>query len=190
MTINAPAMILLAFYVLVGEQQGVPAERLGGTDPDRHPQGASPRSEWCFLIEPAMRLVTDMIEVVLGEHAALAPGLDLRVLTSARPDRRAAGAGLRRSRRRTHFMSSGALERGASTWDGDFAPRDSPFLQRPHRLLHETLGTGRRGLAREMRETYGAWREESMRLRFLHAQTAASPLTAQQPLNNGRPHLA
>src|SRR6059058_1385355 len=62
MTINAPAAILLAFYVLVGEQQGVPPERLGGTIQTDILKEYIAQKEWCFPIEPAMRLVTDMIE--------------------------------------------------------------------------------------------------------------------------------
>ncbi|HSS33988.1 MAG TPA: methylmalonyl-CoA mutase family protein, partial [Solirubrobacterales bacterium] len=62
MTINAPAAILLAFYVLVGESQGVPAEKLGGTIQTDILKEYIAQKEWCFPIEPAMRLVTDMIE--------------------------------------------------------------------------------------------------------------------------------
>src|SRR5664279_5300229 len=62
MTINAPAAILLAFYVLVGEKQGVAPERLGGTIQTDILKEYIAQKEWCFPIEPAMRLVTDMIE--------------------------------------------------------------------------------------------------------------------------------
>src|SRR6478609_3835258 len=62
MTINAPAAILLAFYVLVGEKQGVAPEGLGGTIQTDILKEYIAQKEWCFPIEPAMRLVTDMIE--------------------------------------------------------------------------------------------------------------------------------
>src|SRR5260221_9070171 len=62
MTINAPAAILLAFYVLVGEEQGVPPERLGGTIQTDILKEYIAQKEWCFPIEPAMRLVTHMVE--------------------------------------------------------------------------------------------------------------------------------
>src|ERR1700710_2197651 len=62
MTINAPAAILLAYYVLVGESQGVPPEKLGGTIQTDILKEYIAQKEWCFPIEPAMRLVTDMIE--------------------------------------------------------------------------------------------------------------------------------
>jgi methylmalonyl-CoA mutase N-terminal domain/subunit len=61
MTINAPAAILLGFYVCTAEEQGVPAERLGGTIQTDILKEYIAQKEWCFPIEPAMRLVTDMI---------------------------------------------------------------------------------------------------------------------------------
>src|SRR6476619_5997752 len=62
MTINAPAAILLAFYVAAAEEQGVPPERLGGTIQTDILKEYIAQKEWCFPIEPAMRLVGDMIE--------------------------------------------------------------------------------------------------------------------------------
>jgi len=62
MTINGPAAILLGFYVCVGEEQGVAPERLGGTIQTDILKEYIAQKEWCFPIEPAMRLVTDMIE--------------------------------------------------------------------------------------------------------------------------------
>src|SRR2546423_599698 len=61
-TINAPAAILLAFYVATAERQGVPPERLGGTIQTDILKEYIAQKEWCFPIEPAMRLVGDMIE--------------------------------------------------------------------------------------------------------------------------------
>src|SRR3954466_12797833 len=62
MTINAPAAIMLAFYVVAAEKQGVPAERLAGTIQTDILKEYIAQKEWCFPIEPAMRLVTDMVE--------------------------------------------------------------------------------------------------------------------------------
>ena len=62
MTINAPAAILLAFYVCAAEEQGVPPEALGGTIQTDILKEYIAQKEWCFPIEPAMRLVTDMVE--------------------------------------------------------------------------------------------------------------------------------
>lgn len=62
MTINAPAAIMLAFYVVAAERDGVPAERLGGTIQTDILKEYIAQKEWCFPIDPAMRLVGDMIE--------------------------------------------------------------------------------------------------------------------------------
>jgi methylmalonyl-CoA mutase, N-terminal domain len=62
MTINAPAAILLAFYVCAAEEQGIPPEALGGTIQTDILKEYIAQKEWCFPIDPAMRLVTDMIE--------------------------------------------------------------------------------------------------------------------------------
>ena len=62
MTINAPAAILLAFYVVAAEEKGISPERLGGTIQTDILKEYIAQKEWCFPIEPAMRLVTDMVE--------------------------------------------------------------------------------------------------------------------------------
>src|SRR5256885_1002463 len=62
MTINAPAALMLAFYVVAAERQGVPSEQLAGTIQTDILKEYIAQKEWCFPIEPAMRLVTDMIE--------------------------------------------------------------------------------------------------------------------------------
>ncbi|HTU15342.1 MAG TPA: methylmalonyl-CoA mutase family protein, partial [Solirubrobacterales bacterium] len=66
MTINAPAAIMLAFYVVAAERQGVPAERLGGTIQTDILKEYIAQKEWCFPVDPAMRLVGDMIEWCSG----------------------------------------------------------------------------------------------------------------------------
>src|SRR5215216_6710213 len=62
MTINAPAAVMLAFYVVAAERQGVGSERLRGTIQTDILKEYIAQKEWCFPIDPAMRLVTDMIE--------------------------------------------------------------------------------------------------------------------------------
>src|SRR3954454_10590808 len=62
MTINAPAAIMLAFYVVAAEDQGVPADRLAGTIQADILKEYIAQKEWCFPIDPAMRLLGDMIE--------------------------------------------------------------------------------------------------------------------------------
>jgi methylmalonyl-CoA mutase N-terminal domain/subunit len=181
MTINAPAAILLAFYVLVGEQQGVPAEKLGGTIQTDILKEYIAQKEWCFPIEPAMRLVTDMIEWCSEHmprwHPVSISGYHIREAGST------AQQELAFTLKDGFTYVERALERGLDV--DDFAPRLSFFFNAHIDFFEEIAKyrAARRIWAREMKETYGAKREESMRLRF-HAQTAGVSLTAQQPLNN------
>ncbi|MDX6702655.1 MAG: methylmalonyl-CoA mutase, N-terminal domain, partial [Baekduia sp.] len=62
MTINAPAAIMLAFYVVAAEEQGVPADRLAGTIQADILKEYIAQKEWCFPIDPAMRLMGDMVQ--------------------------------------------------------------------------------------------------------------------------------
>ncbi|HET8814295.1 MAG TPA: methylmalonyl-CoA mutase family protein [Solirubrobacterales bacterium] len=181
MTINAPAAILLAFYVLVGEKQGVPAEKLGGTIQTDILKEYIAQKEWCFPIEPALRLVTDMIEWCTENmprwHPVSISGYHIREAGST------AQQELAFTLKDGFTYVERALERGLDV--DDFAPRLSFFFNAHIDFFEEIAKyrAARRIWAREMKETYGARREESMRLRF-HAQTAGVSLTAQQPLNN------
>jgi methylmalonyl-CoA mutase, N-terminal domain len=181
MTINAPAAILLAFYVLVGEKQGVPPEKLGGTIQTDILKEYIAQKEWCFPIEPAMRLVTDMIEWCTENmprwHPVSISGYHIREAGST------AQQELAFTLKDGFTYVERALERGLDI--DDFAPRLSFFFNAHVDFFEEIAKyrAARRIWAREMRDTYGAKREESMRLRF-HAQTAGVSLTAQQPLNN------
>jgi methylmalonyl-CoA mutase N-terminal domain/subunit len=181
MTINAPAAILLAFYVLVGEKQGVPAEKLGGTIQTDILKEYIAQKEWCFPIEPAMRLVTDMIEWCTENmprwHPVSISGYHIREAGST------AQQELAFTLKDGFTYVERAIERGLDV--DDFAPRLSFFFNSHIDFFEEIAKyrAARRIWAREMKETYGATREESMRLRF-HTQTAGVSLTAQQPLNN------
>ena len=181
MTINAPAAILLAFYVLVGESQGVPPEQLGGTIQTDILKEYIAQKEWCFPIEPAMRLVTDMIEWCTENmprwHPVSISGYHIREAGST------AQQELAFTLKDGFTYVERALERGLDV--DDFAPRLSFFFNAHVDFFEEIAKyrAARRIWAREMKETYGAKREESMRLRF-HTQTAGVSLTAQQPLNN------
>jgi methylmalonyl-CoA mutase, N-terminal domain len=181
MTINAPAAILLAYYVLVGEQQGLPPEKLGGTIQTDILKEYIAQKEWCFPIEPAMRLVTDMIEWCSRNmprwHPVSISGYHIREAGST------AQQELAFTLKDGFTYVERALERGLDV--DDFAPRLSFFFNAHIDFFEEIAKyrAARRIWAREMKETYGAKREESMRLRF-HAQTAGVSLTAQQPLNN------
>ncbi len=181
MTINAPAAILLAYYVLVGEQQGVAPEKLGGTIQTDILKEYIAQKEWCFPIEPAMRLVTDMIEWCSQRmprwHPVSISGYHIREAGST------AQQELAFTLKDGFTYVERALERGLDV--DDFAPRLSFFFNAHIDFFEEIAKyrAARRIWAREMRDTYGAKREESLRLRF-HAQTAGVSLTAQQPLNN------
>src|SRR5512135_1346546 len=181
MTINAPAAILLAFYVATAEEQGVPPERLGGTIQTDILKEYIAQKEWCFPIEPAMRLVGDMIEWCTEHmprwHPISISGYHIREAGST------AQQELAFTLKDGFTYVERALERGLDV--DDFAPRLSFFFNAHVDFFEEIAKyrAARRIWAREMRDTYGAKREESMRLRF-HAQTAGVSLTAQQPLNN------
>jgi methylmalonyl-CoA mutase N-terminal domain/subunit len=181
MTINAPAAILLAFYVLVGEEQGVPPEKLGGTIQTDILKEYIAQKEWCFPIEPAMRLVTDMIEWCTENmprwHPVSISGYHIREAGST------AQQELAFTLKDGFTYVERAIERGLDV--DAFAPRLSFFFNAHVDFFEEIAKyrAARRIWAREMRDTYGAKREESMRLRF-HTQTAGVSLTAQQPLNN------
>jgi len=181
MTINAPAAILLAYYVLVGESQGVPAEKLGGTIQTDILKEYIAQKEWCFPIEPALRLVTDMIEWCSEKmprwHPVSISGYHIREAGST------AQQELAFTLKDGFTYVERALDRGLDV--DDFAPRLSFFFNAHVDFFEEIAKyrAARRIWAREMRDTYGAKREESMRLRF-HTQTAGVSLTAQQPLNN------
>jgi methylmalonyl-CoA mutase N-terminal domain/subunit len=181
MTINAPAAILLAYYVLVGESQGVPPEQLGGTIQTDILKEYIAQKEWCFPIEPAMRLVTDMIEWCTENmprwHPVSISGYHIREAGST------AQQELAFTLKDGFTYVERALERGLDV--DDFAPRLSFFFNAHVDFFEEIAKyrAARRIWARELRDTYGAKREESMRLRF-HTQTAGVSLTAQQPLNN------
>ncbi|MGN6276357.1 MAG: acyl-CoA mutase large subunit family protein [Solirubrobacterales bacterium] len=181
MTINAPAAILLAFYVLVGERQGMAADKLGGTIQTDILKEYIAQKEWCFPIEPAMRLVTDMIEWCTENmprwHPVSISGYHIREAGST------AQQELAFTLKDGFTYVERAIERGLDV--DDFAPRLSFFFNAHIDFFEEIAKyrAARRIWARELRDTYGATKEESMRLRF-HAQTAGVSLTAQQPLNN------
>ena len=181
MTINAPAAILLAFYVLVAEEQGVGPERLSGTIQTDILKEYIAQKEWCFPIDPAMRLVTDMIEWCTQNmprwHPISISGYHIREAGST------AAQELAFTLKDGFTYVEEAISRGLDV--DDFAPRLSFFFNAHIDFFEEIAKyrAARRIWAREMRETYGAKRAESMRLRF-HAQTAGVSLTAQQPLNN------
>src|SRR5690348_3466519 len=178
MTINSPAAMLLAFYLCVGEEQGVPRERLRGTIQTDILKEYIAQKEWIFPPEPSMRLVIDMIEFCAKEmplwHPISISGYHIRE------------AGSTAAQELAFTLADGfayveeAVERGLDV--DDFAPRLSFFFN-AHLDFFEEIAkyrAARRIWARELREKYGAKNPRSWLMRF-HTQTAGVSLTAQQP---------
>jgi methylmalonyl-CoA mutase N-terminal domain/subunit len=181
MTINAPASVMLAFYVVAAERQGVPPEALAGTIQTDILKEYIAQKEWCFPIEPAMRLVIDMIEFCSRRmprwHPVSISGYHIREAGST------AQQELAFTLKDGFTYVERAIERGLDV--DDFAPRLSFFFNAHIDFFEEIAKyrAARRIWARELRDTYGAKNERSLLMRF-HTQTAGVSLTAQQPLNN------
>src|SRR5580693_6521746 len=181
MTINAPAAIMLAFYVVAAERRGVGPEALAGTIQTDILKEYIAQKEWCFPIDPAMRLCGDMIEWCTREmprwHPISISGYHIRE------------AGSTAAQELAFTLKDGltyveqAVERGLDV--DDFAPRLSFFFNAQIDFFEEIAKyrAARRIWARELRHTFGALNERSWLMRF-HTQTAGVSLTAQQPLNN------
>jgi methylmalonyl-CoA mutase N-terminal domain/subunit len=186
MTINAPAAIMLAFYVAAAEAGTgaagpVSRERLSGTIQADILKEYIAQKEWCFPIDPAMRLCGDMIEWCTLQmprwHPISISGYHIRE------------AGSTAAQELAFTLKDGltyveqAVERGLDV--DDFAPRLSFFFNAQIDFFEEIAKyrAARRIWARELKHTFGAKSERSWQMRF-HTQTAGVSLTAQQPLNN------
>jgi methylmalonyl-CoA mutase N-terminal domain/subunit len=178
MTINAPAAILLAFYICVAEEQGVPRDQLRGTIQTDILKEYIAQKEWIFPPEPSMRLCVDMIEFCAREvprwHPVSISGYHIRE------------AGSTAAQELAFTLADGfayveeAMRRGLAV--DEFAPRLSFFFNAHIDFFEEIAKyrAARRIWARELRERYGARNPRSWLMRF-HAQTAGVSLTAQQP---------
>src|SRR4051794_20784700 len=178
MTINAPAAMLLAFYVCVGEQQGVARADLRGTIQTDILKEYIAQKEWIFPPAPSMRLVTDMIEFCTAElpqwHPVSISGYHIRE------------AGSNAVQELAFTLADGfayvdaCVERGLDV--DSFAPRLSFFFNAHIDFFEEVAKyrAARRIWARELRERWGARDPRSWLMRF-HSQTAGVSLTAQQP---------
>jgi methylmalonyl-CoA mutase, N-terminal domain len=181
MTINAPAAVMLAFYVVAAERQGAPPEQLAGTIQTDILKEYIAQKEWCFPIDPAMRLVTDMVEFCARRmprwHPISISGYHIREAGST------AHQELAFTLKDGFTYVEQAIERGLDV--DEFAPRLSFFFNAHIDFFEEIAKyrAARRIWARELKETYGARDERSLLMRF-HSQTAGVSLTAQQPLNN------
>ena len=178
MTINSPASILLAMYIVVAEKQGVSPERLRGTLQNDILKEYIAQKEFIYPPGPSMRLIVDLMEYctrampqwntisISGYHIREAGSTAVQELAFTLADGMA--------------YVEAALERGLKV--DDFAPRLSFFFN-AHMDLFEEIAkyrAARRIWARFMRDRYGAKDERSWLLRF-HTQTAGCSLTAQQP---------
>jgi methylmalonyl-CoA mutase N-terminal domain/subunit len=181
MTINAPAAIMLAYYVVAAEDKGIGAEHLSGTIQADILKEYIAQKEWCFPIDPAMRLMGDMVEwcskTMPRWHPVSISGYHIREAGST------AAQELAFTLKDGFTYVQQAIDRGLDP--DDFAPRLSFFFNAHIDFFEEIakLRAARRIWAREMRETYGARNPRSWLMRT-HVQTAGVSLTAQQPLNN------
>jgi methylmalonyl-CoA mutase N-terminal domain/subunit len=181
MTINAPAAVLLAMYICVGERQGVSSKHLRGTIQNDLLKEYIAQKTWIFPPEPSMRIITDVMEYcaaevpqwntisISGYHIREAGSTALQELAFTLADGFA-------------YVEAG-LKAGMDI--DTFAPRLSFFFN-SHMDFFEEIAkfrAARRIWATDMREKYGAKDPRSWLMRF-HTQTAGCSLTAQQPYNN------
>ncbi len=180
MTINSTAPILLALYVGVAEERGIPGASLRGTVQNDILKEFIARGTYIYPVEPSLRLVTDVFDHCARElpswNSISISGYHVREAgaTAAQELAFTIGNGLEYVRR--------ALARGLAL--ENFAPRLSFFFSADSLFFEEIAKyrAARRMWARLMRERFGA-SDRAARLRF-HTQTAGSSLTAQQPMNN------
>src|SRR5688572_29071000 len=181
MTINGPAIVLLAFYIALADQRGIPRAEIGGTVQNDCLKEFIAQHAWLVPPRPAMRMVTDMVEFSSAELPRYNP-----VSISGYHIREAGATAVQE----LAFTLADGLEYVKSAVDRGlevdaFAPRLSFFFD-VHSDFFEEIAkfrAARRLWARFMLERFGARRPESMKLRT-HAQTAGVSLTAQQPYNN------
>jgi len=178
MTINSPASVIWAMYLVAAEERDIPMSKLRGTIQNDILKEYQAQKEWIFPPEPSMRLVVDTFEFgskqVPQWNTISISGYHIRE------------AGATAGQELAFTLANGmeyvrwGIDRGLQV--DDFAPRLSFFFN-AHNDLFEELAkyrAARRIWAREMRDTFGAKNPRSWLLRF-HAQTAGVSLTAQQP---------
>jgi methylmalonyl-CoA mutase N-terminal domain/subunit len=181
MTINGPAIVLLAFYVALADKRGIARDKIGGTVQNDCLKEFIAQHAWVVPPRPAMRIVTDMIEFCSKEvprwNTVSISGYHIRE------------AGATAAQELAFTLADGlayvqsCVNRGTDV--DEFASRLS-FFWDVHNDFFEEIAkfrAGRRMWARFMKERFQAKKAESMMLRT-HAQTAGVSLTAQQPYNN------
>jgi methylmalonyl-CoA mutase, N-terminal domain len=181
MTINAPASLLLLLYELVGEEQGVPGERLRGTVQNDILKEYIARGNYIYPPRPSMRLTTDLFaycaERLPSWNTISISGYHIRE------------AGSTAVQELAFTLANGIAYCEAAVRAGlspdEFGERLSFFFNAHNHFFQEVakFRAARRLWARIMRERFGAENPKAQALRF-HAQTGGSTLTAQQPENN------
>ncbi|MCM3872406.1 MAG: methylmalonyl-CoA mutase family protein [Pyrinomonadaceae bacterium] len=180
-TINAPASVLLAMYLVVAEKQGADWQKISGTLQNDILKEYIAQKEWIYPIRPAMKLVIDTFEFcnqhvprynpvsVSGYHIREAGATAVQELAFTLRD------GL-------EYVDWGVR---AGLDPDRFVPRISFFFNAHNDFFEEVAKyrAARRIWAREMRKRFGSTNERTLKLRF-HTQTAGVSLTVQQPLNN------
>ncbi len=181
MTINAPATVLLAMYLAIAEEQGVPFDKVGGTVQNDILKEIICRGQYIFPPKPSMRLTVDLIDYCFKHvpkwNTISISGYHIRE------------AGSTAAQEMAFTIADGiayvqaCVERGLAV--DSFAPRLSFFFNAFTNVLEEVakFRAGRRVWARIMKERFGAKDPRSMMMRY-HVQTGGVTLTAQQPLNN------
>ncbi len=181
MTMNAPASVLLAMYIAVGENQGVPTQRLSGTVQNDILKEYVSRGTYIYPPKHSMRLVTDTFAFCSKE----VPRWNFISISGYHIREAGATAAQEIGFTLANAIAyvEAALENGLKI--DEFAPRISFFFNAHNDLLEEVakFRAARRMWAKIMKERFGAKDPRSMMLRF-HTQTAGSTLTAQQPENN------
>ena len=181
MTINAPAAVLLAMYICVGEKQGVPSTALRGTIQNDLLKEYIAQKTWIFPPAPSMRIITDIMSYC-AEHVP-----QWNTISISGYHIREAGSTALQELAFTLADGFAYVEAGiAAGMDVDtFAPRLSHFFNSHMDFFEEVakFRAARRIWATDMREKYGAKDPRSWLMRF-HTQTAGCSLTAQQPFNN------
>ena len=181
MTINAPASLLLLLYELVGEEQGVPGEKLRGTVQNDILKEYIARGNYIFPPRPSMRLTTDLFaycaERLPNWNTISISGYHIRE------------AGSNAAQELAFTLANGIAYCEAAVRAGlspdEFGERLSFFFNAHNHFFQEVakFRGARRLWAQIMRDRFGVENPKAQALRF-HAQTGGSTLTAQQPENN------
>jgi len=181
MTINAPASILLAMYMVAAEKQGVSARQIGGTIQNDLLKEYMAQKSWILAPAPSLRIIGDIMEYatkniprwntisISGYHIREAGSTAVQELAFTLLN------GM-------EYVKVG-IKHGLDV--DSFAQRLSFFFNAHNDIFEEVAKyrAARRIWAREMKETFGAKKERSLWMRF-HTQTAGCSLTAQQPMSN------